>query len=46
MGAISADHITGARYVELPGADHLFFAGDGECEVLGERRVEGRGSTV
>ncbi len=23
-----AEHIPGAKYVELPGADHLFFAGD------------------
>ena len=27
-GRYMAEHIPGARYVELPGADHLFFAGD------------------
>ncbi len=30
-----AEHIRGARYVELPGNDHLVFAGDQEA-VLGE----------
>ncbi len=27
-GRYVAEHIPGAKYVELPGADHLFFAGD------------------
>ena len=34
-GQYVAEHIDGAKYVELPGADGLFFAGDQEA-VLGE----------
>jgi class 3 adenylate cyclase len=30
-GRYIADHIPGARYVELPGADHLPFAGDADA---------------
>jgi class 3 adenylate cyclase len=34
-GRYLAEHIDGARYVELPGADHHFYAGDQEA-ILGE----------
>ena len=34
-GLYLAEHIRGARYVELPGEDHLFFVGDTES-MLGE----------
>jgi class 3 adenylate cyclase len=34
-GRYLAEHITGARFVELAGEDHLFHAGDGEA-MLGE----------
>jgi class 3 adenylate cyclase len=34
-GRYLAEHIPGARYLELPGEDHLFFVGDNEA-VLGE----------
>jgi class 3 adenylate cyclase len=34
-GRYLAEHIPGARYVELPGEDHLFFTGDTEA-VLAE----------
>ena len=32
-GRYLAEHITGARYVELPGDDHLFFVGDVDALV-------------
>jgi class 3 adenylate cyclase len=32
-GRYLADHIVGAKYVELPGEDHLFFAGDVDALV-------------
>jgi class 3 adenylate cyclase len=35
LGRYLAEHIPGARYVELPGTDHLFFAGDSDA-VLDE----------
>jgi pimeloyl-ACP methyl ester carboxylesterase len=31
FGAYLAEHIPGARYVELPGADHLAFSGDADA---------------
>jgi class 3 adenylate cyclase len=34
-GRYIADHIQGARFVELPGADHAFYAGDQDA-LLGE----------
>jgi class 3 adenylate cyclase len=34
-GRYLAEHIPGAKYVELPGEDHLFFVGDTET-ILGE----------
>jgi class 3 adenylate cyclase len=34
-GRYLAEHITGAKLVELPGDDHLFHAGDGEA-MIGE----------
>ena len=34
-GQYIAEHISGAKYVELPGADGLFFAGDQDAS-LGE----------
>ncbi len=34
-GRYLAEHITGAKYVELPGEDHFFFAGDTD-ELLDE----------
>ncbi len=34
-GRYLADHIPGAKYLELPGEDHLFYLGDNES-VLGE----------
>ena len=33
MGRYIADHITGAKLVELEGADHLFFTGDADAIV-------------
>jgi class 3 adenylate cyclase len=34
-GRYVADHVQGARFVELPGADHAFYAGDQDA-LLGE----------
>jgi pimeloyl-ACP methyl ester carboxylesterase len=32
-GRFLAEHIPGARYIELPGADHVFFVGDNAVEI-------------
>lgn len=32
-GRFLAEHIPGARYIELPGADHAFFVGDNAVEI-------------
>jgi len=32
-GRFLAEHIPGARYIELPGADHVFFVGDNAGEI-------------
>ena len=32
-GRFLAEHIPGARYIELPGADHVFFVGDNAAEI-------------
>ena len=34
-GRYLAEHISGARLVEVPGSDHLFYIGDGEA-IIGE----------
>jgi class 3 adenylate cyclase len=34
-GRYLAQHITGARLVEVPGSDHLFYVGDGDA-IIGE----------
>jgi pimeloyl-ACP methyl ester carboxylesterase len=52
-GRYLAQHIRGARYVELPGRDHLPFAGDADAVVdeaeefvTGARRVWGAKTRV